>query len=271
VRIIEMNFTEAGNGKNYTDSLVQKQKLHIDEHLKRNNASARVASEMAGAAAAGQAECGAAMSCDTGEIIINRPSEAGGARQNSIPGIQGMYHFEYEYDEDAKFVGLRARAHEGLGVGKFFSAEECARMWKEEGLCQDLEPELKLATAGVAKEREGARLLRGDEHKLLDVQKGSEKRAALREKLESREREAVCKQQTAMQETGLHFCPLCAKAYQSKCSFDKHVPKCAEQQRQKQESARFSKIRPAEELEGSTLQPSQLLLCSSGGMHILVA
>jgi hypothetical protein len=201
------------------------------------------------------------MLCNVGELRFDRPLDAGGARE-VLEGILG-YHFVYKY-EGGKFVGLRAFAHEGLGAGNFFSVEECGKMWREAGLCQDLEPELLKATGGVEEEIKGARLLRGEEHKLLDVEKASGRRAAREEKKASRERESEAEMSAAMAATGLHFCPACARPFQRKSAFDAHVEKCAAELQRKREQSQFAKLRPVSELEGSMVQSSQLLLFQGG-------
>lgn len=264
VRIIEFNFTEVGNGKNYTDSVVQKQKLYIKEHLKADGSSARLAHEMADAAAAGQSASASSMSCDVAEITFDRPLEKGGAGE-ALEGIQGMYHFVYVYNSDGKFEGLRAHAHEGLGEGKLFTAQDCARMWKEEGLSKTLEPVLREATGGLERENDAqARLLRGEEHKLLDSEKSKCKRAQKAEKKASRESEAVAEQSAAMAATGLYFCTSCARPFQRKGAFEAHAQTCVLELESKREQSWFTKIRPVEELEGSTVQSSQRLLFEGG-------
>ena len=95
-----------------------------------------------------------------------------------MPGISTIYHYEYEFGEVDDFVGMRVFFHEGIGCGKVYTAKDCESMLlHQEGLNEVTVGELRKATStlpegDVARERaagQGARLLRGEEHKDFDT------------------------------------------------------------------------------------------------------
>jgi hypothetical protein len=110
---------------------------------------------------------------------FNRP--LGGvidAKKGTLPGISTMYHYQYEFTEADVFVGIRVFNHEGIGCDKFYTAKECDSMLLEhEGLNESTVGELRMATStlqegDLARQRaegQGARLLRGEEHKDFDT------------------------------------------------------------------------------------------------------
>ena len=95
-----------------------------------------------------------------------------GAKKGALAGISTMYHYEYEFAEADVFVGMRVFFHEGIGCGKFYTANDCDSMLlQHEGLTETTVGELRMVTStlqegDVTRERatgQGARLLRGEE------------------------------------------------------------------------------------------------------------
>ncbi len=84
----------------------------------------------------GEEQVGSRGSCATREMIFNRPlGGVIGAKKGALPGISTMYHYQYEFTEADVFVGMRVFYHEGIGCGKFYTANECDSMLLEhEGL-----------------------------------------------------------------------------------------------------------------------------------------
>ncbi len=158
LKILEFSVSEAGGGKDLTDSLIMQQKQRIREGVKQTGGSAHNA---------------------TREMIFNRP--LGGvidAKKGALPGISTMYHYQYEFTEADVFVGMRVFYHEGIGCGKFYTVKECDSMLLEhEGLNEVTVDELRKATStlqegDLARQRaegQGSRLLRGEEHKDFDA------------------------------------------------------------------------------------------------------
>jgi hypothetical protein len=102
------------------------------------------------------------------------------AKKGTLPGISTMYHYQYEFTEADVFVGIRVFNHEGIGCDKFYTAKECDSMLLEhEGLNESTVGELRMATStlqegDLARQRaegQGARLLRGEEHKDFDTER----------------------------------------------------------------------------------------------------
>ena len=134
LRIIELCFSEAGGGKDFTDSLVQKHKLMLAEAVRKRGGTACTAEELVANIAQGYRENGQGGSNDTREIIIPRVCVPGAA-EGGIPGISSLYYFKLEYSASGEFVGLRVWAHRGIGEGKFYSKEQCSEMFsgKDQG------------------------------------------------------------------------------------------------------------------------------------------
>jgi hypothetical protein len=111
-------------------------------------------------------------------MIYNRPSGGvNGAKKGALPGISSIYHYQYFFTEAGVFEGMRVFFHEGIGCGKFYTAKDCESMLlQHEGLNEATVGELRMATStlqegDVPRERaagQGARLLRGAEHKDCD-------------------------------------------------------------------------------------------------------
>jgi hypothetical protein len=148
VRIVEVSFSEGGNGKDFTDSLVQKQKQMLRYQIVSNpGGSACTAMECVENIAQGCLESGTGGSCDTREITFERSQFVKGAEDKAIAGISSLFFFTYEYDSAGLFFGLRAFAHRGIGHGRFYSAAECARLFSDSGFTEDMEPVLNSASA----------------------------------------------------------------------------------------------------------------------------
>ena len=153
------------------------QKQRIREGVKKDKASAMNAGEITRLVVQGQEETGTRGECVTTEMQFNRPAGVSGSKKGALPGISSLYHFVYEYDEGGVFKGLRVWAHEGIGGGKYFSVEACQEMWEEDGLLtKEMTGELRDAAstlpanhpARLRASGDGARLIRGDEHKASD-------------------------------------------------------------------------------------------------------
>ncbi len=118
-------------------------------------------------------------SCATCEMIYNRPSSGvNGSKKGALPGISTIYHYEHVFTETDVFVGIRVFFHEGIGCDRLYSTKDCDSMLlQDEGLDEVTVGELRMATytlqvGDVTLERtagQGARLLRGEEHKDFDA------------------------------------------------------------------------------------------------------
>jgi hypothetical protein len=75
VNIVEFSVSEAGGGKDLTDSLIMQQKQCIREGVKQTGGSARNATECVATVQQGEEQVGSRGSCATREMIYNRPSE----------------------------------------------------------------------------------------------------------------------------------------------------------------------------------------------------
>mmetsp|Transcript_32688 Transcript_32688/g.63868 ORF Transcript_32688/g.63868 Transcript_32688/m.63868 type:complete len:251 (-) Transcript_32688:26-778(-) len=152
-------------------------------------ASVRTAAEATAAVTEMFGRNGSRKTCDVGELKIVRPDDAGGAVEKALPGIQGLYHFVYNYTDDGGFAELRVFAHEGIGEGVAYSAAQCDAMWRHAGLDEECRGELHRATcAGAGVPSEG-RILRGDVHKEEDVNSKMRVREKRADKSALKERE----------------------------------------------------------------------------------
>ena len=118
LNILEFSVSEAGGGKDLTDSLIMQQKQRIREGVKQTGGSARNATECVATVQKGEEQVGSRGSCATREMIFNRPlGGVIGAKKGALPGISTMYHYQYEFTEADVFVGMRVFYHEGIGCG----------------------------------------------------------------------------------------------------------------------------------------------------------
>lgn len=284
LRVVEVSFSEAGGGKDLSDSFVQKQKLMIREGVKRQGGSARTAEECVQTVLQGEKETNSGHASVSGVLEFLRPHVAG-ADENAIPGISGVYHVKYSWADDA-FEGLTVFQHEGLGERRFFPAETCDAMLNLEGLSEDIVPELKLASEKVqvcsSGEYSQQRLVRGHEHRASDEKVKVEKQEGREAKWE--EREAKAKRDAHSMLAAMHGlqCESCSRVFWRKAPFQKHTLTCKEQ-KQQSESAQtrfalpspaalantlvFSKLR----MQGGAGSASSGMLCASLSIAITVS
>ena len=257
VDILEMSVSEAGGGKDLTDSLIMQQKQRLREGVLKPGGSTRNAWECVTTVQEGEEEVGATGSCATREMVSNRPSSGvNGAKKGALPGISTLYHLEYEY-QDRVFVGLRVFCHEGIGPGKFFTAEQCKEMWLEDGgLSEDLFGEMRQATSKLdeghaARERaagSGSRLLRGEEHKQLDLAATRDKKAKTDAGKAEKERRGKDEMAAAVAASGVRCCTLCGKPFTRLAYLAEHEKVCALQQAAKESNRLTAVLRPAADI-----------------------
>jgi len=92
------SISEAGGGKNLTDSLFHTQKLLLAEYVKKKDGSAHNVIECLEAITLGQQETGADGSCTTLEISCVRPSKIDGVKKGAFAGISSWYHFKFNHN-----------------------------------------------------------------------------------------------------------------------------------------------------------------------------
>ncbi len=129
VNILEFSVSEAGGGKDLTDSLIMKKKQCIREGVKQTGGSARNPTECVATVQKGEEQVGSKGSCTTREMIYNRTSSGvNGAKKGALPGISTIYHYGYEFTEADVFVGIRVFFHQGIGCGKLYTTKDCDSM-----------------------------------------------------------------------------------------------------------------------------------------------
>lgn len=165
----------------------------------------------------------------------------------------------YEYDGEGTFTGLRVFAHEGLGVGRFYGASECAEMWKKEGLDEEMQMELRRASDVASTYKNVGTLLRGDVHKHEDEEKSAGKKRKREEDSADKQTRAQETLERAMAATGLKFCLHCAKPFSRADAHAAHTAVCISKTAERDESRRFGRRRPVRELEGSQVVSAQQL------------
>jgi hypothetical protein len=259
VRIIEFSVSEAGGGKDLTDSLFMKQKQHLREGMTKKGGSARNAGECVSTVMQGEEEVGATGSCATREFAFDRPLSAAGAgvKKGGLQGISGIYHFAYQYTEGGVFEGMRYWLHEGIGRGKFLTATQCANMSSEDGgLTEEMRGELKQATStldegNIAREMAvggGARMVRGEEHKQADMDvRAAKKATAAEEKIQKTERvkDAMA---VAVAASGLTFCQVCGKPFARQAYLRAHAEVCKEKLAEKEKNRLTAVLRPVSDI-----------------------
>ena len=114
---------------------------------------------------------------------------------------------------------MRVFYHEGIGCGKFYTANDCDSMLlKHEGLNEATVGELRMATStlqegDVARERaagQGARLLRGEEHKDFDADVRLQKEVKKNDVRAQKQETAKDTAARAVAETRVMLCQYCS-------------------------------------------------------------
>jgi len=237
-------------------SLFMQQKQRIREGLKKEKASAFNAAQITSMVVQGQEETGTRGECVTSELQFSRPSGAFGSKKGALIGISSLYHFSYVFSEEGMFEGLRVWAHEGIGGGKFFTADACSEMWEDEGLTKEMVGELRHAestlppghAARIRASGHGARMIRGDEHKADDEAAAEYKRQRQRDAKILKEEEARLKREQALTDARVHVCEHCTRPFIKLHPFNSHVTQCkAQLERQSSLKVRVP-LRPGSEM-----------------------
>jgi len=238
-------------------SLFMQQKLRIREGVKKEKGSAMNATEITRVVQQGLEETGARGECATREMAWRRPAGVKGSKKGALPGISSLYHFSYVFQEDDTFEGMRVWGHEGIGPGKWFSAEECGGMWEDDGLLtKDLTGELQEATstlepghvARVRAEGQGARLIYSDDHRAENEASAAAQREVKLASKTSKAEQALLAREEALSESKVHVCEHCARMYCKKIDFNKHVAQCRESLEQQAALKVRIPLRPASEM-----------------------
>ena len=74
-------------------------------------------------------------------MVISAASPVG-AEDKAIVGISTLFYFQYQYDTDKVFLGIRVFAHRGIGEGRFYDWSTCTEVLHESGFTADMEPVL---------------------------------------------------------------------------------------------------------------------------------
>jgi hypothetical protein len=262
VRVLVVNITEAGNGKDVADSVVQKQKQNIREGLKQEGGSARTAGECVQTVIKGDRQMGRASSCMTREIKLPDEARGEGGLEGVVTGVMAgiasMYYFEYHFDKEGKFVGMTAFTHRGIGKGTFFSAERIDALLKDVGLTEDMQAEIQSVSEqgdrGCA-----VRVIRSDTHRRADEEAQLEKQLSRREKKKAKHDESVRAYTDALQSAPVHVCKSCGHRFALLRNLQGHEPGCAESMAQRERLRRTTYLRPSEELMESSVQSSAML------------
>ena len=178
VKVLEVGFTESGNGKNVTDCKIQKQKLALGEGLKSPGASATTAVECNKMVLESVGQSGTAGSLVSMSISMDRTSQpdANTVKSVKIKDISKMYHYEFKYDGDG--VSMVGHTFDGFGCGVSYAPQDVKKMRRFN--FDDLEVKLSAAVveAATAAARESAdrTVLRGAERKAFDCAESATKR-----------------------------------------------------------------------------------------------
>jgi hypothetical protein len=100
VNIVEFSVSEAGGGKDLTDSLIMQQKQSIREGVNQTGGSEHNPTKCVATVQKGEEQVGSRGSCPTREMIYNRTSSGvNGDKKEALPDISTIYHYEYEFTE----------------------------------------------------------------------------------------------------------------------------------------------------------------------------
>ena len=268
LRIVEVSISEAGGGKDLTDSLIQKHKHMLRQQTRKPGGSACTAAELVDNIAAGSRESETGGSCDTAELSFQRPLVQ--AEEKTIVGISSLYLFKYEYSDAGEFEGMRVWAHRGIGEGRFYPRAVCDDMFSAGGLTEDMLPVLKSATAPAAAPesaasgggsggRSGAgsggrvggrqgRVLRGDERVLDDLLAKEEAKRFKEEKSAGEVSGKHDQYERSLKEAGVMNCEGCGRVFVRDGAFNTHVAGCAARREEVARQAKFDRLLPPSEL-----------------------
>ena len=276
LNILEFSVSEAGGGKDLTDSLIMQQKQRIREGVKQTGGSARNATECVSTVQKGEEQVGSRGSCATREMIYNRPSGGvNGAKKGALPGISSIYHYQYFFTEAGVFEGMRVFFHEGIGCGKFYTGKDCESMLlQHEGLNEATVGELRMATStlqegDVARERaagQGARLLRGEEHKDFDAGVRFQKEVKKNDLKSQKEETAKDATARAVSESGVMLCRHCEKAFVREQCFRTHEDCCLEQLDSRASKRKTAVLRSAADLAQDQVHSAASLSIGQGNV-----
>jgi hypothetical protein len=187
------------------------------------------------------------------------------------------YHYEYGFTEGDVFVGIRVFGHEGIGCGKLYTVKDCdSLLLQDEGLNETTVGELRMVTStlqedDVARERasgQGPRLLRGEEHKDVDVVVGLEKQVKKNDVKVQKEQATVKDTSSrSVGESGVMLCRNCVNPFMSQ----KRCSRSHEQVSVEQFAIRASKretvvLRPAEDLAQDQVHSAASLNIGQGNV-----
>jgi hypothetical protein len=208
-------------------------------------------------------------------MIYNRPSTGvNGAKKGALPGISTIYHCQYEFGEANVFVGMRVFFHEGIGCGKVYTVKDCESMLLQNvGLNEATVGELRMATStlqegDVARQRtagQGARLLRGEEHKDFDagvrLQKEVKKNDLKAQKDETAKEAAT----RAVSESRV-MCRHCDRSFVLQERLCAHEDGCVEQLASRASKRKTAVLRPAADLAQDQVHSAASLNIGQGNL-----
>lgn len=258
LNVTQCGWSEAGNGKNKTDSNLQKDKLHIKEGMKKPGARGETAAQLCQHVISGRIETGTSGSAVSKEIVIDRDCDISKPQENCMVGIKKFYHVKYDHGHagNQELRGMTVWRHHCVGDGKYFSKADMDKKWDKKGIMDMksmLIDSLNGSGGGGGKciKSENRRSREGEEAKVK-----LEAKAAVKVKGDRDKREAMMKQLTDTDGRGLCFCQLCFKPFTYPASRDLHQQSCAEKRAGKDAKKTTSKLRPVAELLDNPLQTS---------------
>ena len=174
IRILELNITEVGDGKNLCDTDFQQVTMALNQR-KDGGADIETAQQMldnldanptAGTVNAGM-ELGSTRRLEPGKKQGPKPYK----------GIDGIYQRKYEYDANGRCTGIRMHQFYELGEGNLVSMASMRALWTKGMLdVGRIDPTRLQPSAGEAAIE--SKVKRSDEHKLSAQMEAQRKRAA---------------------------------------------------------------------------------------------
>jgi len=128
IRVRSFRVSEAGNGKGPTDGHFQKLKQLIAEAKRLEKTSVRTGAELLELLQTGLEQTGVSGTGAVVQLHLDRDQQPSKSSKE-IVGIRSYYLFTYEWDgPGGAFSGMRCFTFDGIGEGKFFSAEDVKLM-----------------------------------------------------------------------------------------------------------------------------------------------
>ena len=226
IKIVEVSISEAGGGKDITDSKFQKAKLDVRSQVNADQGDATNAEQLNEALESRKVL--SERSSNISRVVqFDRPKNTPRVKKGVMEGITKLYHWKCFYDGADDFTYMRMFAARGIGEGLKVTAEDCRKQWENFDGFEGMDETLTKASFAKSVSEETVGLLKGEDHKKADVRRLSALRKVKEEKkakdIQAKEDEKR-RVSEGQNERGLYLCEKgCFSLFRRLKCFQKHV------------------------------------------------